>query len=283
MSGMASIAVVGGTGAAGRAVVREAATRGHDVRVLSRHAPDDGARVPGTAHHRVDLLAPDDGTVAAALDAALADVDAVVDASNGTSPGAMKVFTVGAQRLAEAARRAGVGRVVVLSIVNVDQGDYGYYRAKAEQERVLAAGKVPTTVVRATQFHEFLELFLGRDGRLGRWARLGLLPVPRGVRFQPIALADVARALVDAAEGTPPAGGVPGPGPDATTVTIGGPEVLDAREMAQAWRAAHGSRRPVVGVPLPGPLGEFFRAGRNLVPDHRYGTLTYREWLRERA
>jgi uncharacterized protein YbjT (DUF2867 family) len=283
MSGMASIAVVGGTGAAGRAVVREAAARGHDVRVLSRHAPDDGGRVPGTAHHRVDLLTPDDGAVAAALDAALAGVDAVVDASNGMSPGAMKVFTVGARRLAEAAHRAGAGRVVVLSIVNVDQGAYGYYRAKAEQERVLAAGGVPTTVVRATQFHEFLELFLGRDGRLGRWARLGLLPVPRGVRFQPIALADVARALVDAAEGTPPGGGVPGPGPDATTVTIGGPEVLDARKMAQAWRAAHGSRRPVVGVPLPGPLGEFFRAGRNLVPDHRYGTLTYRAWLRERA
>ncbi len=283
MSVMASIAVVGGTGAAGRAVVREAATRGHDVRVLSRHAPDDGARVLGTAHHRVDLLAPDDGTVAAALDAALADVDAVVDASNGMSPGAMKVFTVGAQRLAEAARRAGVGRVVVLSIVNVDQGDYGYYRAKAEQERVLAAGGVPTTVVRATQFHEFLELFLGRDGRLGRWARLGLLPVPRGVRFQPIALADVARALVDAVEGRPPGGGVPGPGPDATTVTIGGPEVLDAHDMARAWRTAHGSRRSVVGVPLPGPLGEFFRAGHNLVPEHRYGTLSYREWLRERA
>ncbi|WP_264029576.1 SDR family oxidoreductase [Cellulosimicrobium sp. SH8] len=280
---MASIAVVGGTGAAGRAVVREAVARGHDVRVLSRHVPDDGARVPGTTHHRVDLLGSDDGTVATALDAAFAGVDAVVDASNGMSPGAMKVFSVGAGRLAAAARRAGVGRVVVLSIVNVDQGDYGYYRAKAEQERVLSSGGVPTTVVRATQFHEFLEIFLGRDGRLGRWTRLGLLPVPRGVRFQPIALADVARALVDAAEGTLPGRGVPGPGPAATTVTIGGPEVLDARDMARAWRAAHGSRRPVVGVPLPGPLGEFFRAGRNLVPDHRYGTLTYREWLRERA
>lgn len=282
MSGMASIAVMGGTGAAGRAVVREAAVRGHDVRVLSRHAPDDVARVPGTAHHRVDLLGSDDGAVALALDAALAGVDAVVDASNGTSPGAMKVFTVGARRLAGAAHRAGAGRVVVLSIANVDLGDYGYYRAKAEQERVLSSGGVPTTVVRATQFHEFLEIFLGRDGRLGRWARLGLLPVPRGVRFQPIALADVARALVDAAEGTPPAGAVAGPGP-AATVTIGGPEVLDARDMARAWRTAHGSRRPVVGVPLPGPLGEFFRAGHNLVPEHRYGTLTYRQWLRERA
>jgi uncharacterized protein YbjT (DUF2867 family) len=282
MSGMVTIAVVGGTGAAGRAVVGEAVARGHDVRVLSRHAPDDAARVGTTAHRRVDLLGRDDARVDRDLDAALAGVDVVVDTSNGQTPGAMKVFTVGARRLAGAAGRAGVGRLVVLSIANVDRAEYGYYGAKAEQEKILAGSAVPTTVVRATQFHEFLEIFLGRDGRLGRWARFGLLPVPRGVRFQPIALVDVARALVDAAEGTPPAGGVPGPGPGATTVTIGGPEILDAREMARAWRAAHGSRRPVVGVPLPGPLGAFFRAGHNLVPDRRYGTVTYLAWLEAR-
>ncbi|MBD5785154.1 NAD(P)H-binding protein [Cellulosimicrobium terreum] len=275
---MVTVAVVGGTGTAGAHVVREAVARGLAVRVVSRHEPDDASRVPGAVHHRVDLLADDDRS-RAALDDALAGVDVVVDASNGQTPGAMKVLTDGAGRLAEAARRAGVGRVVVLSIANVEAADYGYYRAKAEQERLLAGAGVPTTVVRATQFHEFLELFLGRGGRLGRWARLGLLPVPRGVRFQPIALVDVARALVDAAQGDPPDGGVPGPGPGATTVTIGGPEVLDARDMARAWRSTHGSRRPVVGVPLPGPLGEFFRSGRNLVPDRRWGTVTYREWL----
>ena len=282
MSGMATIAVVGGTGAAGRAVVEEAVARGHEVLVLSRHVPDDGALPPGATHHRVDLLAADEAAVSRALDAALAGADAVVDASNGQTPGAMRVFTVGARRLADAAGRARVGRVVVLSIANVDRADYGYYRAKTEQERILAERGTTTTIVRATQFHEFLEIFLGRDGRLGRWARLGLLPVPRGVRFQPIALVDVARALVDAAEGTPPEGGLPGPGPDARTVTIGGPEILDSRAMARAWRAAHGSRRPVVGVPLPGALGAFFRAGHNLVPDRRYGTLTYRAWLASR-
>ncbi|WP_435738276.1 NAD(P)H-binding protein [Cellulosimicrobium sp. PMB13] len=280
MTSRLSIAVVGGTGAAGRAVVQEAVSRGHVARVLSRHAPDDAARVPGTTHHRVDLLGDDGAGVAGdALDTALAGVDVVVDTTNGQSPTAMKVLTVGASRLATAARRAGVGRVVVLSIANADQADYGYYRAKVEQERLLAGAGAATTVVRATQFHEFLELFLGHGGRLGRWARLGVLPVPRGARFQPIALVDVARALVDAAEGHAPAGGVPGPGPDATTVTIGGPEILDARDMARAWRAAHGSRRPVVGVPLPGPLGDFFRGGGNLVPDRRWGTVTYREWL----
>ncbi|MFC8733156.1 SDR family oxidoreductase [Luteimicrobium sp. NPDC057192] len=275
--GVTTVVVLGGTGNAGRAVVREALARGLTVRVLSRHVPehDDVRRVEGAAYVALDVLG--DGTVVAeALDGALAGADAVIDASNGMGPGSMKVFTTGAERLAAAARRAGVGRISVLSIANVDKADYAYYEAHVAQERTYLRGAevggVPVTVVRATQFHDFLELFFGRDGRLGRWARLGLLPVPRGTRFQSIDLSDVARALVDAALEDGPA----------RTWTVGGPEVLDARDMAQRWRRVHGSRRPVVAVQLPGGIGAFFRAGLNLVPDARYGTVTYDEWLAQR-
>lgn len=275
---MTTIAVVGGTGQAGRAVVREAAARGHEVRVVSRRRPAD--LEPGATHHAVDLLDDDEARVAGALAAAFDGVEAVVDTSNGMPPAAQAVFTAGARRVADAAGRAGVGRVVVLSIAAVDRSDYGYYRAHAEQERVYATGAVPATVVRATQFHGFLDLFFGRDSRLGAWSRLGLLPYPRGCRFQTIDLRDVARALVDAAEGADPLGVAPSTGPSgAPTATVGGPQVLDARAMAGSWRRAHGSRRLPVAVPLPGPLGEFFRAGRNLVPDAASGTITYDEWL----
>ncbi|MFC7878409.1 SDR family oxidoreductase [Isoptericola sp. NPDC057391] len=275
---MTTIAVVGGTGQAGRAVAREAASRGHAVRVVSRRRPADLER--GTAHHVVDLLDDDEARVAGALAAAFDGADAVVDTSNGMTPAAQAVFTAGALRVAEAAGRAGAGRAVVLSIAAVDRSGYGYYRAHAEQERVYAAGPVPATIVRATQFHEFLDLFLGRGSRLGAWSRLGLLPYPRGCRFQTIDLRDVARALVDAAEGADPLGVAPTTGPSgAPTATVGGPQVLDARTMAAAWRRSHGSRRLPVGVPLPGALGEFFRAGRNLVPDAAVGTITYDQWL----
>jgi uncharacterized protein YbjT (DUF2867 family) len=269
-----TVVVLGGTGNAGRAVVREALSRGLTVRVLSRHVPpqDDARRVEGAAYVGLDVLG-DASLVAEALDGALAGADAVIDASNGMGPASMKVFTTGAERLAAAARRAGVRRVSVLSIANVDRADYAYYEAHVAQERTYLraaeVGGVPVTIVRATQFHDFLELFFGRDGRLGRWARLGLLPVPRGTKFQSIDLSDVARALVDAALEDGPA----------RTWTVGGPEVLDARDMAQRWRRAHGSRRPVLAVPLPGGIGAFFRAGLNLVPDARYGQVTYDEWL----
>ncbi|MFE7405316.1 SDR family oxidoreductase [Isoptericola sp. NPDC057559] len=274
---MTTIVVVGGTGHAGRAVVREAEARGHEVRVVSRRRPEGPL---GAAHHAVDLLADDDAAVIAALAAAFDGADAVVDTSNGMAPGAQAVFTTGARRVAEAAGRAGAGRVVVLSIAAVDRSEYPYYRAHAEQERVYAAGPAPVTVVRATQFHEFLGIFFGADSRLGAWSRLGLLPYPRGCRFQTIDLRDVARALVDAAQGDDPLGVAPVPGSSgAPTATVGGPQVLAVRTMARAWRRAHGSRRVPVGVPLPGPLGEFFRAGRNLVPDAAVGTTTYDDWL----
>jgi len=277
---MTTIVVVGGTGQAGQAVVREALARGHEVRVVSRRAEG----LPrGVAHHAVDLLADDGARVQGALAAAFAGADAVVDASNGASPAALEIFTTGAARVARAAAGAGVRRVVVLSIAAVDRSEYAYYRAHAEQERVYAAGAVPVTVVRATQFHSFLELYLGRDSRLGAWPRFGLLPYPRGCRFQPIDLADAARALVDGAEGGAPLGVAPTPGPSgAPTSTVGGPQVLRSRDMARAWRRARGSRRVVVPVRLPGPLGALFRAGDHLVPDGAVGTVTYAQWLESR-
>ncbi|WP_284293175.1 SDR family oxidoreductase [Luteimicrobium album] len=176
-----TVVVLGGTGNAGRAVVREALGRGLAVRVLSRHvpAPDDARRVDGASYVALDLLG-EATPVLEALDEALAGAHAVIDTSNGMGPSSMKVFTTGAERVGAVAWRARVHRVAVLSIANVDRADYGYYQAHVAQEqayrRAADAGGAPVTVVRATQFHDFLELFFGRDGRLGRWARLGLLP-----------------------------------------------------------------------------------------------------------
>jgi len=244
------------------------------VRVLSRHvpAPDDARRVAGATYVALDLLG-EATPVLEALDGALAGALAVIDRSNCMGRSVANVFTTGAERVGAVAGRARVPRIVVLSIANVDRADCGYYRAHVAQEqayrRAADAEGAPVTVVRVTQFHDFLALFFGHDGRLGRWARLGLLPVRRGTRFQSTDLTDVARALVDAALEEGPS----------RTWTIGGPEVLGARVMAQRWRRAHGSRRPVVAVPLPGGIGAFFREGLNLVPDAKYGTVAYDEWL----
>jgi uncharacterized protein YbjT (DUF2867 family) len=198
------------------------------------------------------------------VQAALAGVRAVIDTSNGATRATRPTLTVGARALTAAAALAGVERQVLLSIVNVDQGDFGYYRAKTEQERIYLGARVDARVVRATQFHDFVATFC-------HLAPFGLATALAGIRFQPIAVEDVARALVDQATDTAPT--------VQHTVIVGGPLVQSTRELAELWQRAHGRRGPILTVPLPGRLGDFFRSGLNLVPDHRVGTVTFEEWL----
>ncbi|HEY8581417.1 MAG TPA: NAD(P)H-binding protein [Capillimicrobium sp.] len=243
-----NVAIAGGTGTIGREVARILADRGHEVRVLSRSAPV----------HRVDLLTGE------GLDAALEGVDALVDASNQQSD------AKGGTAMADASRRmlaaeaaAGVGHHVAVSIVGCDRVPLPYYRAKTAQERVVEDGSVPSTIVRATQFFDLLDMtFAGI-------ARARVLPVPRA-ELQPIAAADAALAVADAVEA----------GPGRGRVEAAGPEIRDARDLAGAWRAARGRRAPVLPLPLPGALGRALRAGHltTAAPDAR-GTTTFESWL----
>lgn len=254
--------VAGGTGQVGRAVVAEALRRGLRVRALSRHTPaaDAPGRVDGAEYVRGDIRTGE------GLAAALAGTNALVDTTNGFLRADRPTLTAGARLLTDAAAASGVERAVVLSIVNVDQGTLGYYRAKAEQERVYLDSKVDARVVRATQFHELVAAFC-------HLAPFGATAI-RGVRFQPIAIGDVARVLVDQAVDAAPL--------RERTMLVGGPLAYTTRELAALWQKAHGRSGPVIPVPLPGPLGAFFRAGLNLAPDHRVGTVTFEEWLAER-
>ncbi|WP_314149784.1 NAD(P)H-binding protein, partial [uncultured Leifsonia sp.] len=230
---MPRVLVVGGTGLAGRAVTAEAVARGHDVVVASRRVPDDDAPgyVTGAAYVTADLVS------GAGLEEAVDGADVLIDASNGTGRRAAHVFATGAMNLVQTAARFGVQRSVLLSIAGIDDSRYPYYRAKLAQERVHLDSALDARIVRATQFHDFVTAIFER----GR--RFGALTAPSGTRFQPIAVADVARVLVGAAEGAGEANGI---------VTIGGPRVESARSLAQQWREASGTRRPVVPVRLGG-------------------------------
>lgn len=247
--------VAGGTGVAGRAVVAELVRRGETVRVLSRRG---GALGAGIEQATGDLL------TGAGLAQALDGVDVVIDTTDGKTRRTRPVLTTGAGNLLSAAREAGVSRAVLLSIVNVDRSTFGYYRAKTEQEHRYAASPLPTQVVRATQFHEFVPMLCAPT------SKLGLIPAFTGARFQSIDTADVARALVDAAQT---------PSVTVDPVVVAGPQILTMREMAQAWKATTGARGRVTDLPMPGAMGSFWRNGSNLVPDNHFGTVTFDQWL----
>ena len=247
------ILVTGGTGTLGRVAAPALAEAGHDVRVLSRREQPAGASV---AHVRADLRD------ARGLAEVLTGTDTVLHlASDPRRP--QEVDVAGTQALVDAAAQAGVSHLVHVSIVGVDRIPVAYYRAKREAERLVESGVVPWTLVRATQFHPFLDqLFTGLR-------RLPVWPLPGALRLQPVDVGDVAARLVRAV----------GEGPAGRVADLGGPEVLPAGDLARQWLAATGRRRLVTGGPLPGRAGSAMRAGHNICPDGERGTVRFADWL----
>ncbi|WP_028642876.1 SDR family oxidoreductase [Nocardioides sp. URHA0020] len=244
------VAVAGGTGLVGRLVVDAARERGHDVVVLAR---SEG----------VDL------TTGSGLAERLAGVDAVIDTTNQASQrrAQAEAFFGGVTRtLLAGGAAAGVGHHVVLSIVGIDDVDTGYYAGKRLQERVVAEGAVPWTVLRATQFHEFAEQVLG-------FARVGPFSVVPRMLTRPVAAREVAQALVELAAGAPV-----GRAPE-----LAGPDRWQLVDLARRVSEARGLGRRVVPVRLPGAAGRAMRAGA-LTPsgDGPRGRVTFDEWLAER-
>jgi uncharacterized protein YbjT (DUF2867 family) len=255
---MGTVLVTGGTGVLGRQVVRLLAADGRPVRILSRSPADPP--VPGAEVAVADL------STGAGLPEAVAGASAVVHCA--TDPRNSRAVDVGGtRRLLDAAGSAGRPHVVFVSIVGVDRIPVTYYRAKLTAEEAVARSGLPWTVLRATQFHGFVEELLGR------LVRLPVVPVPRGWRIQPIDVEEVARRLADAVA-SGPAGRLP---------DLGGPEVFPVVELVRDHLRRTGRHRPVVEVPLPGALSAALRAGAGLVPGNRSGGRTWREHLDRRS
>ncbi|MFI7100799.1 SDR family oxidoreductase [Streptomyces sp. NPDC050161] len=253
---MATILVTGGTGALGRPLVDRLLHDGHDVRSLSRR-PAQGPPRPGLRTYAVDLR---NGT---GLAAAVAGADTVVHCASTPSGGDGEA----AGRLVAAARAAGVGHLVYISIVGVDRVPIGYYRTKRAVERTIEESGIGWTVLRTTQFHD-LVLRVVKAG-----SRSPVLPVPTGVRVQPIEVREVAGRLADLAS-APPAGRV---------ADMGGPEVLDTRALIRLTLRYAGRRRLLVPLWLPGRAATALRAGGILAPEHAVGEGTYEAFLAARA
>lgn len=237
------IAIAGGTGTVGAHAVRLAGAAGHDVVVLSRRSG-------------VDLV------TGRGLD--LAGVDAVIDASGTSTASASKAtafFEAVTANLQRAERAAGVGHHVALSIVGAAGVARGYYAGKAAQERAVAGGSVPWTVLRTTQFFEFAEQ---ASVPVAGWR---IVPA---MRSQPVAAASVAARLLRLAEQGPV-----GDAPD-----LAGPREMRVAELARAVFAVRGRPVRVVEVRIPGGFGRALREGAVLPgPGAELDTVTLEGWL----
>lgn len=218
-----------------------------------RRGPADGQAPSGRQWARADLL------TGAGLADAVAGAGTVVHCATS---GRRRKDVAGTAALVQAVRAAGCQHLVYVSIVGVDRVPLPYYQGKLAAERLIERSGVPATILRATQFHDLLRALFDVA------TRLPVLLAP-GLRFQPVDVREVATRLVDLALAEPA-----GRAPD-----LGGPEIRQATDLARAYLAAAGRRRPVAAVRLPGATFRAFRQGGHLAPDHRTGRVTFEQYL----
>lgn len=239
------IIVIGGSGLIGKKLVPLLRQRGHEALSAS----------PSTG---VNALTGE------GLAGALKGADVVVDVSNSPSFAdavVMEFFDKSTRNLLAAEREAGVRHHVALSVVGADRlPDSGYMRAKIAQENLIETGKVPYTIVRATQFFEFLGAIAGPTG--GE-VRLPTAPM------QPLAADDVAAALADIAVGAPAN----------AMIELAGPETFSIAEFVRKFLAASGDTRTVVADPQASYFGAVLD-GRGLNPGEnpRLGPTRFEAW-----
>jgi uncharacterized protein YbjT (DUF2867 family) len=240
------IAVIGGTGLIGSQVVKILNASGHEA---VPHSPSSG----------VDLLSGQ------GLPEALKGADVVVNLTNSPTfdDASPAFFQTTMNNLLAAAKATGVGHAVILSIVGADQvPGLSYYRAKVLQEDILRAGPVPYSIVRATQFFEFI------PAALSLTADESTVRLPATL-VQPIASADIAEAVAEVSVGTPLMG----------TRNVAGPEVFALDELGKITLAARGDNRTVITDNSAGMFAAV--SGDALIA--KGGAIiaktTYREWL----
>jgi uncharacterized protein YbjT (DUF2867 family) len=259
---MEQILVTGGTGTLGRLVVARLRAADRNVRALSRHSRE--------AKDGIEFVTGDLAT-GEGIEAAVKGAGIIVHCA-GTSKGD-EVKTL---NLVRAASRAGTRHLVYISVVGadripvespVDRAMFGYFASKRAAERVVADSGLPWTTLRATQFHDTTLM----TARL--MAKLPVIPVATGFRFQPVDAGEVATRLVELALGTP-AGLVP---------DIGGPRIYTMKELLRSYLRAAGKYRPIMSVPLPGKAARAIRAGANLAPDRAVGQRTWEDFLADRV
>ena len=242
------IIVIGGTGLIGSKTVAILRQGGHEVLAAS---PNSGVNT----------------ITGEGLNEALAGAQVVIDLANSPSfedKAVLEFFETSGRNLLAAEAATGVRHHVALSIVAIDRTDNGYFRAKVAQEKLIKTSDIPYTIVRSTQFLEFLGGIadLSADGNLVR------LPP---VLFQPIAADDVAANVADVAL-APPRNGI---------VEIAGPERAPFNEIVARYLKAVGDPREVVSDPEAryggGRVEEY-----SIVPlgEARLGRIGFDEWLR---
>jgi uncharacterized protein YbjT (DUF2867 family) len=242
------IVIIGGSGLIGAKTVERLRKKGHDVVAASPNSGVNAVTGEGLAE-------------------ALAGAQVVIDVANSPSfedKAVLAFFEASGRNLAAAEAAAGVKHHVALSVVGVDRPlGSGYFRAKLAQENLIKGSGIPYTIVRSTQFYEFMGA-IAQAGTVGRTVRLST------AKMQPIAADNVADILADVALAAPVNG----------TIEIAGPERERLSDLVGRFLSATGDRRVVTADPHAPYFGAELD-DRSLTPGDqpRLGAIRFDDWL----
>jgi uncharacterized protein YbjT (DUF2867 family) len=256
-----SILLTGGRGHLGQLLVGQLVSVNLLPRILTSGNSSGGLPLP---HVQCDLSS-ESSVVASKLAGVLGDVECVVHLASSAQDHE-KVDIKGTQNLVDVIRSANASpHLVYVSIVGVDQIPFSYYQSKFQAEKIIQNSGIPYSILRATQFHPFVEVMVQSLSFMG--GRVAL--VSKQVSFQPVDTLEVALKLRDMILA----------GPSARVEDFGGPEILTMDALSRTWHESRGKSPSTVSLPVFGSTLQAFKDGRNLCPEAKCGEFSWQDYL----
>lgn len=256
MKKIAKVLLTGGTGQLGKMLIREVAAQHFSIDVLTREK--EFASKTNIGYVSADL------TNYTSLTGALnQDYDVVVHCASNPKESDL-IDVKGTQNLLGAIEGKNVKNFIYISIVGVDKTTYKYYQNKLRAEELIIGSGVPYTILRITQFHDFV---LNRILVGGNENEVSMIPA--GLNFQPIDLSDVSKRILQLIKSAP----------TNSILQIGGPEILNIQEIIQDYQKILKPRKKIETTTNLNDFQKLFTTGINLCPNNKWGSTTWRNYL----
>jgi uncharacterized protein YbjT (DUF2867 family) len=255
---MDNILITGGTGTLGRAIIKQLAGLG-TINIISSR---DNAEITAPAN-----IIKADLTDADSLKQVVSKANVIIHcASNPTN--AFAVDLEGTRNLLNCINTTALKHFIYISIAGVDKSQFPYYVVKRRVEQLVEAAGIPFTILRATQFHDFVLYRMIKSFETD-----GVLTIPQGLKFQSVDITEVAAKVKELTLTTP----------TNDVITFAGPQIQTIEEMAATYLNISGHPGPLKTEKMEGERFDMLRSGINLCPDKAFGKITWNVFLTKLA
>ena len=244
--------MTGSTGQLGSALLNQLKGSDYKVKITSRRKPE---RMGHFEWVYSDLLSGE------GLEEVVKDVDVIIHAATSPTKNSKNIEVTGFENFLSKLKH--IKHFIYPSIVGIEEIPLKYYKLKYEAEELLKNSSIPYTIVRATQFHGFVENLLLSKPLFNRYV------IPGSIKFQSVSVDEFAKHLIDLINKDP----------QGRTDDFGGPVIMTLREMAELKIKINNETNKILSISLPGKLYKSFRDGKNTKPLQKVGRITFEEHL----